>query len=37
LILSDRPQAEPGAAIGSLLILAGMIVFAVNVLRGTRT
>ena len=36
LILSDRPQAEPGAAIGSLLILAGMIVCAVNVFRGTR-
>lgn len=35
-IVTDHPQAEPGAAIGSLFVLAGMIVFAVQVFRGTK-
>lgn len=36
-IVTDHPQAEPGAAIGSLFVLAGVILFAINVFRGTRT
>ena len=34
-IVTDHPQAEPGAAIGALFVLAGMIVFAIQVFRGT--
>jgi peptidoglycan/LPS O-acetylase OafA/YrhL len=36
-IVTGHPQAEPGAAIGALFVLAGMIVFAVQVFRGTRS
>jgi peptidoglycan/LPS O-acetylase OafA/YrhL len=35
-IVTGHPEAEPGAAIGALFVLAGMIVFAIQVFRGTR-
>ena len=36
-IVTGKPQAEPGAAIGALLVLAGMVLFAINVFRGTKS
>jgi hypothetical protein len=37
LITSGSPQYEPVAAIGSVLTVLSMILFAINVFRATRT
>lgn len=36
-IVTGHYSAEPGAAVGAFLVLAGMAIFAINVFRGTRS
>lgn len=37
LLIAGTPEAEPVAALSSFIVLAGMILFAINVFRATRS